>query len=390
MSYQIKNVSLKDGFAKNPDRYYCEEFFNQLPLSTGEFIIANGDTDFTLFQPPNTLLKEIHVVCHTAPTLAAGGNVGISVGTQYQALTSGEIVAGTTTNLISNTTTLAINTLITLSLESGATIKYSSGGRSLFCRVTSSQAPTSGNAGKFFVIPVFIKANSSNYIGLDNFIITGTNAHTPSFDGTNGYSGVKLTTSAAANDQAILFPNVLAGTSISNGLFKTGSKLEFETSVVFPTIPGTIDYSFVAGLKLTSTPLVATDATQAMFIFGNSTPLVGGSTLASTTNILFVYSIGGTDYITNLGLPIVADRVYHLKIKMNKQEKLCVYVNGIQFGLTSTSGSMGTLATNSYDESVAITNAVSLYPIVGIQIASTTARSVVVNYIKLSRETKKV
>ena len=35
---------------------------------------------------------------------------------------------------------------------------------------------------------------------------------------------------------------------------------------------------------------------------------------------------------------------------------------------------MGTLATNSYDESLAITDSTGLYPIVGIQIASTNAR----------------
>lgn len=386
MSYQIKNVSLKDGFAKNPDRYYCEEFFNQLPLSSGEFQAKSGSSgifNFTIVQPANTFIKSLNVVCHTAVTIPTG-DFGVVVGTS----SSGTEIVSSETDLINNGTSLAANVVKILSLLGGVP-SFTTTSRILYCGAKSTTVATA--TGKLFLIADFGSlASSSKYRGSDFFTITGINSKIPSFDGTNGYSGVKLTTNAAVNDQSILFSNLSSDTAISNGLFKPGSKLEFETSVVFPSIPDPVDYSFVAGLKLTSTPLVATDATQAMFIFGNSTPLVGGSTLASTTNLMFAYSIGGTDYITNLGLPIVADRVYHLKIKMNKQKKLCVYVNGIQFGLTSTSGSMGTLATNSYDESLAITDSTGLYPIVGIQIASTNARSVVVNYIKLSRETQKV
>ena len=30
--YNAKNLRLKNGFARNPDRYYLEEYFEQLPV----------------------------------------------------------------------------------------------------------------------------------------------------------------------------------------------------------------------------------------------------------------------------------------------------------------------------------------------------------------------
>lgn len=387
MSYQIKNVTFKDGFAKNPDKYYCEEFFNQLPLSTGEFQVSAsaGTTSFSIFQPANTFIKSLNVVCHTAVAMTSG-NLGVTIGTT----SGGSQIVSSNNNLINSGTALAANTVSALSFVD--TTNYTTSGRILHCRAISSADASA--VGKLFLVAEFVTLSSSRYNGPDNYAIIGTHGHIPSYDNSSGYSGVKITTAAVQNDQAILFPNLLEDNSISKGVFKTGSELEFETSVIFPVVSDTPDYSFVAGLKLTGTPLVATDATQAMFIYGNDTPLVASNSLASNTNLCFVYSIGGDDYITNLGLPIVGNRVYHLKIKMNKQRKLCVYVNGVQFGLTTTvtadSSSMGSLATNTYDESSAITNDIALFPIVGLQISSTNSRSLVVNYIKYSRNVKRV
>ena len=40
MSHRIKNVTLEDGFARNPNRIYHEEFFNTLPHQHKEFIFS--------------------------------------------------------------------------------------------------------------------------------------------------------------------------------------------------------------------------------------------------------------------------------------------------------------------------------------------------------------
>ena len=75
MSHRIKNVTLEDGFARNPNRIYHEEFFNTLPHQHKEFSLpsSSGDTDFTIYQPANTFLKEMYVVCTTAPILSTAG-----------------------------------------------------------------------------------------------------------------------------------------------------------------------------------------------------------------------------------------------------------------------------------------------------------------------------
>ena len=210
------------------------------------------------------------------------------------------------------------------------------------------------------------------------------------YDCSSGYSGLKLTTSTTASDQAIIHHNSTAHNALSSGVLRTSGRIEFETSVIFPSIAA--EFSFVAGLKLTSTPLITTDTNQAMFIFGQDEPLVASADLSSNANILFVYSVGGTDYITDTGLAVVANREYHLKIKINKHKKISIFINGVQYGLTTTaysSGNYGSTATNSYDESVAMSN-VSLYPVAGIQTTSANSRSVIVNYIKCSRDSKKV
>lgn len=401
MSHRIKNVTLEDGFARNPNRIYHEDFFSTLPHQHKEFNFPSvgGNTDFTIYQPANTFLKELYVVCTSAPTLALAGNVGMSVshGSTAAAITSGTVVLGATTNIINNHTTMAVNSIAKifpdseLTPSSGASetsVGHTSTRRLLAIRVTTSQNATT--TGTFKVIPVFGNLDASIHQFNPNYTITGTGTpYVDYIDSENSdyvYGGMYLFTSAdSANDQVILHPNPSNGhNALNSGVLKTGSRLEFQTSVIFPSIA--TNFSFFAGLKLTATPLIATDADQAMFCFGQASPL--NASLPSTTNFVFAYSVGGTDYMTNLGLPVVADREYHLKFVMDKNRKIKVFINGVQFGLSSASGTY--TATNSYDESAQLTNNVSLYPMAGLQLTSATKRSVVVNYIKCSRDAKKI
>ena len=390
MSHRIKNATIEDGFVRNPDRVYYEENFEHLPLSTGEFVLTgNNNTDFTVFQPANTIIADAFIICLTAPQIQ-NGDVGLSIDSEnYEDLANNaDILVGTATNIISNSTSIAINTLITLNITGAATLRHTSTNRNLFVRVSASSA-LNGNAGNFRLVINYKKLSSATYPGASFLSLHGTNGHKASYDGANGYSGCKLTTTAAANDQAIIFGKNDINTPISNGVIRTDSNVEFETSIIIPTLT---TVGVMAGLRLTvPTTLnttVSTDDDKAMFIFGATAALhtVG---LASESNLLFVHSIAGTDYITNLGLPVVANQEYNLKIKINKFRKVCIYVNGVQYGVTSTGGTSGTLATNSYDESAALTDAVSLYPVVGVQVSAAAARDLVVNYVKLSRDVKK-
>ena len=400
MSHRIKNVTLEDGFAHNPNRIYHEEFFCTLPHQHKEFNLPSsaGNTDFTIYQPANSFLKELYVVCTSAPTIT-DGNVGISVshGSTAQNVGSGTLVVGTETNIIQSHTTMAENTIAKVFPNSEQTsssnavetsIGYTTTRRILSCRVTTST--DASTVGTFKLIPVFGNFNTSLHQFNPIYTLTGTGTPYADFidvDNSNYvYGGMYLFTSAAsADDQVILHPNPSNGhNALNSGVLKTGSRIEFQTSVIFPSIA--TNFSFFAGLKLTATPLIATDNHQAMFCFGQASPL--DASLPSTTNFVFAYSVGGTDYMTNLGLPVVADREYHLKFVMDKNRKIKVFINGVQFGLSSTSGTY--TATNNYDESAQLTNNVSLYPMAGLQLTSATKRSVVVNYISCSRDAKKV
>ena len=388
MSHRIKNATIEDGFVRNPDRVYYEENFEHLPLSTGEFVLTGtGNTDFRIFQPANTIIDDAFVICLTAPTITSG-NVGISIDSSAHEDVAGDadILAGTATNIIGGSTTIAINTLITLDITGATTLRHTAANRSLFIRVTTSTALSV--AGNFRLVINYKKLSSATYPGASFLSLHGTNGHQASYDGANGYSGCKLTTGALANDQAIIFGKNDINTPISSGVIRTDSNVEFETSIIIPTLT---TLGVMAGLRLTvPTTLnttVSTDDDKAMFIFGATAALHSG--LSSNDNLLFVHSIAGTDYITDLGLPVVANQEYNLKIKINKHRKVCIYVNGIQYGLTSTGGTTGTTATNSYDESGALTDAISLYPVVGVQVSAAAARDLVVNYVKLSRDVKK-
>lgn len=400
MSHRIKNVTLEDGFAHNPNRIYFEEFFNTLPHQHKEFNFPSsaGNTDFTIYQPANTFLKEMYVVCTTAPLLSSAGNVGMSVsyGSTAVAVTFGTVVLGSTTNIISNHTTMASNSIAKIFPDSELTpssgkvetsLGYSSSRRLLAIRVTTTQ--DASTVGTFKVIPVFANIDTSIHQFNPIYTLSGTGTPYVDFiDSANSdyvYGGMYLFTSATSGHQAIISPNSSSVHNALNcGVIKTGSRIEFQTSVIFPSIA--TDFSFFAGLKLTSDPTIATDTNQCMFCFGQSSPL--DASLPSNTNFVFAYSIAGTDYMTNLGLPVVADREYHLKFVMDKNRKIKVFINGVQFGLSSTSGTY--TATNSYDESAQMTNNVSVYPMLGLENTDSNSRSVVVNYIKCSRDAKKV
>ena len=72
--YNAKNLTIGNGFLKNPDRYYLEEYFEQLPAtqfegrnggsdiiysSTVDVPADNSNPAFTIEQPANTRILEV-------------------------------------------------------------------------------------------------------------------------------------------------------------------------------------------------------------------------------------------------------------------------------------------------------------------------------------------
>jgi hypothetical protein len=105
----------------------------------------------------------------------------------------------------------------------------------------------------------------------------------------------------------------------------------------------------------------------------------------------FVYSVGGTDYISQLPITVAASTNYHLRIKVDSDRKATIYVNGIQYNISNTAGSTGGTAVTAVEPgkqitlSNALTNDVDLIPYIGIEANAGAAEAINVHYCGISR-----
>ena len=200
-------------------------------------------------------------------------------------------------------------------------------------------------------------------------------------------AGILMTTATSDQDQAILLPHLDTNqTAWSGTKWGTENQVEWECSI---QIAQTDNEKVWAGLKLTNDQLVATDADQAFFKF--ATDADNGESLTSTTKWNFVHSIGGTDYISILPITVAANTPYHFKIKIDSDRKATIFVNGIQYNVTSTAGSTGGTAVTAVQpskaaaKSAALTNDVNLIPYIGIENGDAAAAVLNVHYTAISR-----
>ena len=177
------------------------------------------------------------------------------------------------------------------------------------------------------------------------------------------YGGVKLSTAGASADQAILQVHANANSDSqkvsawNSAIWSTSAECLFEALIY---TPATITQAtFFAGLKLTNTPVVATDSDQA-FLRGAST------TAANYWHT--VDSAGGTDNDQTSTVLVTASSLHHLMIRVDADRVPYYYVNGVY------------LMTGS-----ALAASVALYPFVGVHATEAVAKSVEVLALRLSR-----
>jgi len=196
-------------------------------------------------------------------------------------------------------------------------------------------------------------------------------------------AGILATTAGADQDQAILTPHLdTAATAWAGCLWGTENEVHWETSIMLPAID---NQNVWAGLKLTNVPEVATDANQAYFNFLTDADNSGQS-YTDFTKLHFVYSIADTDYISQLPITVAANTPYHLKMEIDSDRKIAIFVNGIQYNVTSTSGSTGgTAVTTGTTKSTALTDDIDLIPYNGIEANAGAAEALNTHYICMSR-----
>ena len=215
-----------------------------------------------------------------------------------------------------------------------------------------------------------------------NWEALGTNMTTALCTFASTSAGVLATTAGADQDQAILTPHLdTAATAWAGTKWGTENSTQWECSIMLPAID---NQKVWAGLKLTNDQLVATDDDQAFFKF--QTDATNSEAFTDFTYWHFVHSIGGTDYISQLPITVAANTVYHLKIEIDSDRKLSIFVNGVQYNITSTSGSTGgTAVTSGTTKSAALTNDVDFIPYIGIEAGAAAAEAVNVHYTAISR-----
>ena len=219
--------------------------------------------------------------------------------------------------------------------------------------------------------------------------VLGTNMTSAlvTFGATTG--GILATTAGADQDQAIIAPHLDddgtadtgAITAWSGCQWGTENETHWETSIMLPAID---NQKVWAGLKLTNDQLVATDANQAFFKF--QTDATNSEAFTDFTKLHFVHSIGGTDYISQLPITVAANTPYHLKIKINSDRKASIFVNGIQYNVTTTSGSTGgTAVTTGTTPTGALTDDVDFIPYNGIEAGAGAAEALNTHFVAMSR-----
>jgi hypothetical protein len=213
------------------------------------------------------------------------------------------------------------------------------------------------------------------------------------FGATTG--GILATTAGADQDQAIICPHLDNDGSADTGAITgwsgvqwgTENEVHWETSILLPAID---NQKVWAGLKLTNDQLVATDANQIFFKF--QTDATNSEAFSDYSYWHLVHSIGGTDYISQLPITVAANTPYHLKIKIDSDRKATIYVNGVQYNVTSTSGSTGGTAVTAVQPGVqasktaALTNDVDFIPYNGIEAGDGAAEALNTHFVCMSRK----
>ena len=344
--YNAKNLTVSNGFIRNPDRYYLEEYFNKLP-KINSFLVGSAT-----FNTSNLVDSANEITTVTVLGASLGDFAIASFGVDTLGLT------------ITANVTATNEVKVSIINETGAPIDLAS--TTLTCKVFS--------------------LSTINSPANDNFEILGTNASSEDVTFSSTDAGIILETDGADNDQIIIGPHLDTFTTSQNQSAWSGIKWstakKVEWCCAIKTDTDITNVCIWAGLKTTNVPAYATDNVQAYFLFSTDEGI-----LETNTNLHFVHcdSTASNKYITDLGITIEASKIYKLRIVFDSNRQISVFVNGIQYGLTNTTTSK--IQSNSKTISNILPSSTVLIPYVGIEtLSGSTAKKMTLCYEKISRD----
>ena len=215
-----------------------------------------------------------------------------------------------------------------------------------------------------------------------DFEVLGTNMTTALVTFDSDRAGIVITTATADQDQGIIAPHLDTNQTSWTGVgWGTENQVEWECAVSTNAID---NQKLWAGLKLTNDQLIATDADQAYFKF--QTDATNSEAFTDYTLWHFVHSIGGTDYISALPITVAANTLYRFKITIDSNRKASIFVNGVQYNVTTTAASTGgTAVTTGTTPTAALTNDINLIPYIGVEAGDGAAEALDVHHQAISR-----
>ena len=369
------NLNISGTLSQSEDRYELIESFEKIP--------SLGATDAVKTQASSataavTLNSKYGVITMQAVDLAATDTVEFTFNNTF--------IYGATSQVLVNIQdggTIADNAMVNV-------IVHDVADGSCKIRLGTNGTDIASQTFKlFFIVDPYITPNQ-------NFVLGGVFGGSTQSSDTTGrstsFAGIKLSTGSTDNDNTILTPRdattEMPGAVDSSAWaavgFGTENKVEFSTAI--STSVSIANASIWAGLKLTEVGAYATDANQAYFLYASDNDQ---GALTTNANLHFVYSIAGVNYVTDLGIAVAASTVYRLRIVFDENRKISVFVNNIQYGLTSTPTTTtagGVRQSVKTTKSLATTDDINLLPFIGIQAHSASPRGINIGYVKLSRD----
>jgi len=342
---KIRDRSRGD-YPQDSRRYDLWEYFNQLPALNG-YLTASEVKDFGSIADGDEEAEEVTV---TGAVLGDFALASLSIDSTDLVVTAGVTAANTVTVVVLNNTGGAIDL----------------GSATLAVRV--------------------FKQGNVTFDKNKDFEVLGTNMTDALVAFPTAHAGMKMTTAGADQDQAILAPHLDSGQTAWTGvLWGTENSIRYETSIDITNIT---NVKVWAGFKKTNDQVVATDANQLFFKF--QTDATNSETFADFTKLHFIHSIGGVDFISQLPITVAANTQIHLVIEVDANRKATIFVNGIQYNVTTESGTTGTAVTEVLPSQIAtktaaLTDDEDFIPYVGIEAGAAEAKTLNVQYLSCSR-----
>jgi len=362
------NLTIGGILNQSEDRYFLDEYFHALPNKDIVDTEVSQDTSATTAVISHTKITRITT---QAVDLAATDSVEFTL-TNNMIHSNSHVIA----YLINTSGVVADNAVVNAMIHDVADGS---------CKIRLATNATDIASQTFeieVVVDSHIQANA-------HWALNGTNSTETQILYGGDKPGIRFYTTGADNDQVIIYPkksNQGNNTSFLNVTpwrnVDFHSQYETELNIAIATNADITDVAIWAGLKLSEVGAYATDADQAYFLYATDDDM---GALTTNGNLHFVYSVGGTDYITDLGITVATTTIYRLRLAFDENRKLSVFVNGVQYGLVTSATAGGATQTNSTQKSLAMTSGTSLLPIIGLQNLSAEARISYLHFIKISR-----